>query len=64
MDDPPQLARLISMLPQDAAVPILPCLRAGAKHAVDFDTPLWPALLGSIILRHFDGSSSAMLWAL
>ena len=50
MDDPPQLARLISVLPQDAAALTSRLLRAGGKQKIAFDAPLRPALLHGIIL--------------
>ena len=50
MVDPPQRARLITLLPQDAAALIRRLLRAGGKQKVDFDAPLRPALLHGIIL--------------
>ena len=52
-------ARLISMTPLSAAVLILPSLRAGEKHGLDFEVPLRPGLWHGIILRRRDGSVSA-----
>ena len=52
-------ARLITMTPLGAAVLILPSLRAGEKHGLDFEVLLRPGLRHGIILRRRDGSFSA-----
>ena len=61
MDSQPQHNHLITMHPQHAAEPILPALRAGAEHAIDFETLFEAALLYGIIGRPVDDSYSAML---
>ena len=62
--EPPQHARLITMLPLSAPMLIFPPLLAGQKQEVDFDAPLQPALLQGIIFRPVDDSPSAIPWAL
>ena len=64
MDSQPQHARLITMLPQHAAVPVFPPLRAGEKQEVDFEVLSAAALLNGIILRRCDDSISAIPGAL
>lgn len=59
MDSRAHPARLISMTPLSAAVLILPSLRAGEKHGLDFKVPLRPGLRHGIIHRRRDGSLSA-----
>ena len=49
MDEQPQHARLISMLPLSAPMPIFPPLLAGQKQQHDFDAPLRPGLRHGII---------------
>ena len=59
MDSRAQHAQLITMTPLSAAVLISPPLRAGEKHGLDFEAPLRPARLSSIILRAVDDSPAA-----
>ena len=54
MDSQPQHGQLITIHPQHAAEPILPALRAGVEHAIDFETLFAAALLYSIKGRHGD----------
>ena len=44
-------ARLITMTPLSAAVFIVPSLRAGEKHGLDFEVPLRPGLLPPHVAR-------------
>ena len=54
MDSQPQHGQLITIHPKHAAEPILPALRAGVEHAIDFETLFAAALLYSIKGRHGD----------
>ena len=60
MDSQPQHDQLITMHPQHAAEPILPPLRAGFKHGLDFETLFAAALLHGIHGRPIDEPRSAM----